>query len=149
MLTSDHRGSVDSDCSPKMTPSTDAIVSDAGEIYIDEVGSQSPLSMSGPFAEDKRLVTSSSSNHATGTDDEKEKDTVMPRIPPPSRAGTGRLHVPSASEVIVHVDYGSSLSRETTGDGSRLGNSIVIGAGELGGDGRGRRSPWRIGDAPL
>ncbi|KAK5661511.1 hypothetical protein OQA88_11415 [Cercophora sp. LCS_1] len=148
ILTSGNRGSVDSDCSPRMTPSTDAIVRDMGEIFIDEVGNQSPVSTSGPFAEDKRLVTSNSSSRALGTEDEKEKDMRLPRVPPPSRTGTGRYHVSSASEVMVHVDYGSSLSRETRGEAVRLGNSIVIGTGELG-DGTGRGSPWGIAEAPL
>ncbi|KAK1754568.1 hypothetical protein QBC47DRAFT_402982 [Echria macrotheca] len=133
LTTSVHRGSVDSDC---CTPpikrsaiaSTEAIVDDAADMSIVD---DSPRSMNGPFSDDKRIWgNGGGGGHGHGHDDEKDVVPLdmLPRLPPPSWTNTAR-HVPSASEVLVHVDYGASLSRETTGEGVRLGNSIVIGAG--------------------
>lgn len=74
-------------------------------------------------------------------------------VTPPSRGGGKPA---AASEVRVFVNYGSSLSSYSRGDGNgegvRLGNSIVIGVGradegedEEAGRDRGRHSGWRIG----
>ncbi|KAK0613800.1 hypothetical protein B0T14DRAFT_285979 [Immersiella caudata] len=158
-------GSADSRCSRKILSSTEAIVDDAAEISIGDLHhtgtrSHSPVSTSGPFADDKK-ITFGPSTVASTTDDEdrsghveKESTVQLPRVPPQSRlAGGPGKHVPSPSEVVVHVDYGASLSREGTAEGARLGNSIVIGTGGGGGNGRdgsqgtgGRRSHWGIGE---
>ncbi|KAK4454983.1 hypothetical protein QBC34DRAFT_104860 [Podospora aff. communis PSN243] len=165
------RASADSRCSRKILSSTEAIVEDVAEISIDDLDnagarSHSPISTSGPFADDKKIL--GASVVASTMDDEDkpghtEKDVAiqLPRVPPQSRSagGTTGKHMPSASEVLVHVDYGASLSREGTAEGVILGNSIVIGtgagagAGARGGNGRegsqgagGRRPHWKIGE---
>lgn len=81
-------------------------------------------------------------------------------VTPPSRGGGKPGGGTAASEVRVFVNYGSSLSSYSRGDGNgegvRLGNSIVIGVGradegeEMGldeeaGRDKGRHSGWRIG----
>ncbi|KAK0639313.1 hypothetical protein B0T16DRAFT_463003 [Cercophora newfieldiana] len=159
------RGSADSRCSRKMVLSSmEAIVDDA--ISIDDHdhgqethGKNSPVSTSGPFADDKKIRLAGNSTVDFDQEREEEdkhgneKEMALPRPPPQTRAagaGVGGRHVPSASEVLVHVDYGSSLSRETTGEGVRLGNSIVIGTGTGTGGTQGlagaRRSHWGIGE---
>lgn len=171
--------SIDSNCSPKIVSSTVAIIDrDITEISLHDRPyhdfEHSPCSTNGPFSEDKRLVaatTTSSSRLANektdgdihddhDDDDEYEGGVRPPRPPPPARGLSHHSHhalhhVPSPPEVHVHVDYGSSLSRGTEGEGVRLGNSIVIGtaanaaatAAAEDGSRRGRQSPWRYGDA--
>lgn len=153
------RASADSRCSRKILSSTEAIVDDAADISIDD-RTHSPTSTNGPFADDKVLTSTTTSNtmkedSKAVTEKESSHGISMPRPPPQSRVAQGR-HVPSASEVLVHVDYGASLSRETTGDGARLGNSIVIGTGGGSGIGVGRdghagarRSHWGIGEGSV
>lgn len=160
-------GSAGSRCSRKILSSTEAIVDDAAKIFIDDShaggGGHSPISTGGPFADDKKIITTTTSTTSPSPDDDdddkrnanSEKDMIaLPRPPPPSRAPTGGRHVPSTSEVLVHVDYGASLSHETTMEGVRLGNSIVIGVGgantnnngSAGGGAGARRSHWGIGE---
>lgn len=169
-LRSGRRGSLDSDCSPKALSSTEAIVDDAADISIDDIRRiRSPCSNCGPFADDRRLAspagTSSSATHPPHPE-ETNSNSIMkfPRPPAPTRTASGSTtitsppgrHIPSTSEVVVHVDYGASLSRETTGKGARLGNSVIIGASDSAGGGtemagddrRGRHSPWFLAEGP-
>ncbi|KAK0704972.1 hypothetical protein B0H67DRAFT_366690 [Lasiosphaeris hirsuta] len=172
-------GSMDSNCSPKIVSSTVAIIDrDITDISFhdrpDHDFEHSPCSTNGPFSEDKRLVATNMANNSrlvkekiddnARDDDDNEYygDARLPRPSPPARGLSHHSHhalhhVPSPPEVHVHVDYGSSLSRGTEGEGVRLGNSIVIGtaataaaAGTVAEDrkSRGRNSPlWRYGDA--
>jgi len=147
------RGSADSRCSRKMLSSTEAIVDDVGEISVDDIPGHPRYGISDSFPEDKNLRSPT----FDGDTDEKEID-GLPRMPPQTRApGTcSRQNFSSPSEVHVHVDYGSSCSRETTKEGVRLGNSIVIGAGGTNStsasgpdDKKGRLSQWGLGDGAL
>ncbi|KAK3387678.1 hypothetical protein B0H63DRAFT_470687 [Podospora didyma] len=123
--------------SPRTAPSTEAIVNDAGEISVDTetitgMTEPSPCSTNTIYCEEKGQTT-------PGVDSARdEEEHRMPRMPPPSLAAPAARHLvfPPPSEVLVHVNYGSSLSRDGAGEGRvRLGNSIVIGAGSGSGPG--------------
>ncbi|KAK3315308.1 hypothetical protein B0H66DRAFT_642552 [Apodospora peruviana] len=118
--------------SPMMTPtSTKAIVDDVAEISLDgpeqhHAANQPSHHINNTFYDDKKAPSPGSL---------PEVEHRSPRIPP---ATFPARHSPS--EVRVHVDYGSSLSRDSIKEGVKLGNSIVIGS-ESGR--RARSTSWR------
>jgi len=137
--------------SPRITPSTKAIIDDVAEISLDNVDSIDHAVTSPPPPPQRQQPSRNARSMVfdRGVDDGDKASSPQTSAPAPAVTidaplGTTRM---SPTEVRVDVDYGASLSREAAREGVKLGNSIVIGAGHhAGGMRRERSSSWRYGD---
>ena len=114
-----------SSISPRMTPSTKAIVDEADISLDGSEGHGSPdlikmttFGNNNPFCENNLNRDS-----APSMDDDQ-----LPYDGPGRTQTNGRYNHSPATEVIVHVNYGSTLSQTDGTSATRLGNSIVIGS---------------------
>jgi len=108
-----------------MTPSTKAIVDEADISLDGSEGHGSPdlikmttFGNNNPFCENNLNRDS-----APSMDDDQ-----LPYDGPGRTQTNGRYNHSPATEVIVHVNYGSTLSQTDGTSATRLGNSIVIGS---------------------